>query len=65
MKLDKKNIIVTGGAGFIGSALIRNLVKNKNFNILNIDDLKYSGQLLICNLLKIVRTIVLLKQIYR
>ena len=37
------NIIVTGGAGFIGSALIRFLIKNTNHNILNIDKLTYAA----------------------
>ena len=31
------NIIVTGGLGFIGSTLIKSLLKNKKFNIFNID----------------------------
>ena len=37
-----KNIIVTGGLGFIGSNLIRMLIK-KNYNILNIDKVSYSS----------------------
>lgn len=37
------NIIVTGGAGFIGSALIRHLINNTTYNILNIDKLTYAG----------------------
>lgn len=37
--------MITGGAGFIGSALIRFLVQNKNLNILNIDKLTYAGNL--------------------
>ncbi len=38
-------ILITGGAGFIGSALIRYLIDNTEFKILNYDALKYSGNL--------------------
>jgi dTDP-glucose 4,6-dehydratase len=38
-------IIVTGGAGFIGSALIRHLIKSTGSHILNIDKLTYAGNL--------------------
>ncbi len=38
-------ILVTGGAGFIGSAFIRKLIETKNFDILNIDNLSYAGNL--------------------
>ena len=37
-----KNIIVTGGLGFIGSNLIELLLKKK-YNILNIDKITYSS----------------------
>lgn len=40
-----KRIIVTGGAGFIGSALIRFLVKRGGVKILNLDKLTYAGNL--------------------
>ncbi len=40
------NIMVTGGAGFIGSNLINFLIKNTKCNVLNIDKLSYSGNLL-------------------
>ena len=42
-----KNIVVTGGAGFIGSNLVRYMVnKYKNYNIINLDSLTYAGNLL-------------------
>lgn len=39
-----KNILITGGAGFIGSSLVKKLVKKK-FNIINIDKLSYASDL--------------------
>ena len=38
-------VIVTGGAGFIGSALCRFLVQNSQADVLNIDKLTYAGNL--------------------
>ena len=38
-------ILITGGAGFIGSALIRFLIKETNHKIINIDKLTYAGNL--------------------
>ena len=35
---NKKTIIVTGGAGFVGTNLIKYLFKNTNYNILSIDN---------------------------
>lgn len=38
-------ILVTGGAGFIGSALIRYIINNTNDSVINIDKLTYAGNL--------------------
>ncbi len=38
-------ILVTGGAGFIGSAVIRHIIKNTNNKVLNVDKLTYAGNL--------------------
>ena len=40
-----KKVIVTGGAGFIGSALIRHLVGNRLAEVVNLDKLTYAGNL--------------------
>ena len=37
--------LITGGAGFIGSALIRHLINNTNHSVLNIDKLTYASNL--------------------
>jgi len=39
------NILVTGGAGFIGSAVIRYIINNTEHNVLNVDKLTYAGNL--------------------
>ena len=38
-----KTILVTGGAGFIGSAVIRNILSSTDFTVVNIDKLTYAG----------------------
>lgn len=38
-------IFVTGGAGFIGSALVRHLIEHSNHEVLNFDRLTYAGTL--------------------
>jgi dTDP-glucose 4,6-dehydratase len=38
-------IIVTGGAGFIGSAVCRHLIRETNAEVVNVDKLTYAGNL--------------------
>jgi dTDP-glucose 4,6-dehydratase len=40
-----KNILVTGGAGFIGSNFIRYMLSEHDYNIINLDLLTYAGNL--------------------
>jgi len=42
-RLFMKRVLVTGGAGFIGSAVCRHLIKEKGVNVLNVDKLTYAG----------------------
>lgn len=43
--MNLNTIIITGGAGFIGSALIRHLIGQKKYTIINVDKLTYAGNL--------------------
>lgn len=38
-------ILITGGAGFIGSAVVRHIINNTNDNVINLDKLTYAGNL--------------------
>ncbi|MGR8979223.1 MAG: dTDP-glucose 4,6-dehydratase [Gammaproteobacteria bacterium] len=38
-------ILITGGAGFIGSALIRYLMNETHYSVINVDKLTYAGNL--------------------
>jgi dTDP-glucose 4,6-dehydratase len=38
-------ILITGGAGFIGSALVRHLIEHTDHHVLNLDKLTYAGNL--------------------
>ena len=38
-------ILVTGGAGFIGSAVVRHLISDTAHEVVNVDKLTYAGNL--------------------
>ncbi len=39
------NILITGGAGFIGSAVVRHILQTTEHQVLNVDKLTYAGNL--------------------
>ncbi len=43
--MEDMRVLVTGGAGFIGSAVVRHLVLDKGYEVLNVDKLTYAGTL--------------------
>lgn len=40
-----KKLLITGGAGFIGSAVVRHIIQNTNDLVVNLDKLTYAGNL--------------------
>jgi len=44
-----KKILVTGGAGFIGSNFIRHVLQNRDYEIVNVDKLTYAGNIGNCS----------------
>lgn len=41
----KNSILITGGAGFIGSAVVRYVIQNTSDQVINVDKLTYAGNL--------------------
>ena len=42
---EKTNILITGGGGFIGGAVIRRLLKESDWKIYNLDKIGYASDL--------------------
>ena len=40
-----KTFLITGGAGFIGSAVIRHIIESTTHRVVNVDKLTYAGNL--------------------
>ena len=38
-------LLITGGAGFIGSALVRHIIRHTADSVVNVDKLTYAGNL--------------------
>ncbi len=43
--MTSKKLLITGGAGFIGSAVIRHIINNTDHSVINVDKLTYAGNL--------------------
>lgn len=43
--MSMKKLLITGGAGFIGSAVIRHIINNTEHSVVNVDKLTYAGNL--------------------
>lgn len=43
--MPNKTLLITGGAGFIGSAAIRHIIQNTGSRVVNVDKLTYAGNL--------------------
>ena len=45
MQSNSLKILVTGGAGFIGSAVVRHIINETDYSVVNVDKLTYAGNL--------------------
>ena len=58
-----KRILITGGSGFIGSALIRYIINQTQYSVINIDKLTYAANQFALKEVKIVLVMLLRKLI--
>lgn len=45
MSIEKSAVLITGGAGFIGSHVVRKFIKTGKYTVVNLDKLTYAGNL--------------------